>query len=144
MYRLARKFCEPRGISAFVTDAIVCHPNDAQRKKLEAATLAYKHPDGTNMFRIKPNSNVVVCACDPPITPDVQIATQASPWVDYCVDDAMGEARAIVKRGESVFCKGSEAPVAHTQLGRLSRNVCNTTKAWLAHRIPIWPAKTSR
>ena len=32
MYRLARRFCEPRDLSAFVTDAIVCHPSNAQRK----------------------------------------------------------------------------------------------------------------
>ena len=60
MYRLARKLCEPRDISAFVTDAIVCHPSNAQRKKLEAATLAYKHPDGTGFAsnQIRTSSSV--------------------------------------------------------------------------------------
>ena len=58
------------------------------------------------MFRMKPNSNVVVCASDPPITPDFEFSTQAPPWIDYFVDDAMGEARAIVTRGESVFLQG--------------------------------------
>ena len=58
------------------------------------------------MFRAKPNSNVVVCASDPPITPDFEFSTQAPPWIDYFVDDAMGEARAIVTRGESVFLQG--------------------------------------
>jgi hypothetical protein len=106
MYRLARKFCEPRDISAFVTDAIVCHPSNAQRKKLEAAALAYKHPDGTNMFRIKPNSNVIVCASDPPVTPNFEFSARAPPWIDYFVDDAAGKARAIVMRGESVFLQG--------------------------------------
>ena len=106
MYRLARRFCEPRDISAFVTDAIVCHPSNAQRKKLEAAALAYKHPDGTNMFRIKPNSNVIVCASDPPVTPTFEFPARAPPWVDYFVDDPAGKARAIVMRGESVFLQG--------------------------------------
>ena len=31
-HRIARKLCEPRDISGFVTDAVICHPSAAQRK----------------------------------------------------------------------------------------------------------------
>ena len=91
--------------------------------------MAYKHPDGRNMFRIKPNSNAVVCASDPPVTPDFEFSTRAPPWVDDFVDDAAGEARASIMRGESVFLQGYGAQAAHTQLGRLSRNSWNKRTA---------------
>ena len=68
--------------------------------------MAYTHPDGRNTFRLKPNSNVVVCVNDPPVTPNFEFSTRAPPWVDYFVDGVAGEARAIVMRGESVFLQG--------------------------------------
>ena len=52
VYNTVRRYCEPRAISALLTDAIVCHPSKVQRKKLENAVLALKHADGTNMFRL--------------------------------------------------------------------------------------------
>ena len=106
MYRTARRYCEPRDISAFLTDALVCHPSNVQRKKLEVAVLALKHADGTQMFRLKHSRNVVVCASTPPITQTFELSTRVPTWIDYFMDDATGEARAIIMRGESVCLQG--------------------------------------
>jgi hypothetical protein len=67
-YRLARKFCEIRDISAFVTDAVVCHPSAAQRKKMEVAATAIQHADGSKMFRVKQSEGCLVCTTEPPVT----------------------------------------------------------------------------
>ena len=67
-HRLARKFCEPRAISSFVTDAVVRHPSTVQRKKLVSAAEATTHPDNTPMFRVKDSSACLICATEPPVT----------------------------------------------------------------------------
>ena len=43
-WRLAKKYCEVRGMSAFIADALVCHVSATQRKKLKTAVGAACHP----------------------------------------------------------------------------------------------------
>ena len=45
-YNAVRQFCEPRDISAFVTDALICHPSKSQRQCLEEARLSITQPLG--------------------------------------------------------------------------------------------------
>ena len=66
-YRLARKFCEPRDISAFITDAVVCHPSNRQRKKLIEAAEDLRHGDGQQMLRVASARPCLVRQTDPPI-----------------------------------------------------------------------------
>ena len=115
-YQLARKFCEPRDISAFVTDALVCHPSAAQRKKLEAAAAAVKHPDGSCMFRIKASRGCVVCMTEPPVTPAFEVANEPPQWHDFfetADKPAFDEARRLVLQGSSVFLQGCGGRGAH-------------------------------
>ena len=67
-WRIARKFCEPRDISAFITDAVVLHVPNVQRKKFRAAVENEQHPDGTNMFRLRDTATCLVCTTEPPVT----------------------------------------------------------------------------
>ena len=119
-------------------------PSNVQRKKLEAAVLALKHADGTHMFRIKHSRNVVVCASTPPITQTFELSTRVPTWIDYFMDDATGEARAIIMRGESVFCKVLAGQVARLQQRPLQGSFWTRRGLSFARRIPIWPVKTLR
>ena len=108
-YRVARKFCEPRGISAFVTDAIVCHPAANQRTKLQTALQACLHPDGSQMFKEKIGPCCLVCSSEPPVTPAFEISTQPAQWCDFHEADdnpTLVEAMRIVMEGSSVFLQG--------------------------------------
>ena len=67
-YCLARKFCKPCDISAFVTDALVCHPSNVQRQKLLDAAADMRHSDNQPMFRVTPNKSCMVCSTDVPVT----------------------------------------------------------------------------
>ena len=67
-YCLAHKFCEPRSISAFVTDALVCHPSNVQRQKLVDAAEDMRHSDNERMFRVTLNKSCMVCSTDVPVT----------------------------------------------------------------------------
>ena len=67
-YRIARKFVEPRDISAFITDAVVLHVPGVQRKKFKAAVESEQHPDGTKMFRVRDTATCLVCATEPPVS----------------------------------------------------------------------------
>ena len=72
-YDAVRQFCEPRDISCFVTDALICHPSKAQKQRLEEAILSIKHPDDSNMFRVRDTRCTVICMTEPPVTPDYDI-----------------------------------------------------------------------
>ena len=109
-YHVARQFCEPRDISAFVTDALICHPSKAQHKRLEDAILSIKHPDDSNMFRVRETGGTVICMTEPPVTPDYSIENNAPIWQDFFEtsdQSAQDKARQLViDEGRSVFLQG--------------------------------------
>ena len=109
-YKLARKNCEVRDISAFTTDACVCHPSMTQRKKLEAAASAMTHADGSDMFRIKASSGSVVCMTEPAVTPTFDLCNDLPKWRDFTETHehkALDEARRlVVGEGRSVCLQG--------------------------------------
>ena len=60
-YRLIRRFCEPKQISALFTDALHCYPSRCQREKLKLAAEQLRHPDGNAIFRLRDAEPKVVC-----------------------------------------------------------------------------------
>ena len=82
-YDTVRQLCEPRDISSFVTDALICHPSKTQRQRLEEAILSIKHPDDSNMFRVRETRGTVICMTEPPVTPDYSIENNMPVWQDF-------------------------------------------------------------
>ena len=41
-YDAVRQFCEPRDISSFVTDALMCHPSKAQKTAFRRGNIVYQ------------------------------------------------------------------------------------------------------
>ena len=82
-YDAVRQFCEPRDISSFVTDALICHPSKAQKQRLEEAILSIKHPDDSNMFRVRETRGTVICMTEPPVTSDYDIESNVPVWQDF-------------------------------------------------------------
>ena len=109
-YDTVRQFCEPRDISSFVTDALICHPSKTQRQRLEEAILSIKHPDDSNMFRVRETRGTVICMTEPPVTPDYNIEHNIPVWQDFVETDsqpAIDRARELViGEGQSVFLQG--------------------------------------
>ena len=103
-YKLARKYCEPRDISAFVVDCVVCHPSVAQRKKLQTAAEAITHDDdgATPMFRLSQGAAKLVCTTEPPITPKFEVLVEPVQWRDFGTE----EVQRLVFSGKSVFLNG--------------------------------------
>ena len=75
VWRIARKFDEPRDISAFVTDAVVLDISNAQRKKLRVAAESQQYTDGTNIYRLRDTETCMSCTTGPPTT-EVRNTTQ--------------------------------------------------------------------
>ena len=115
-YRLARKFCEPRNISGFAIDAVMCHPSTVQRNKLKEAAETVLHPDATPMFRIKDSSACLICTTEPPVTEAFDPIIQQAQWQDFFEtpnQPAIEEAKIWSNRVSLCFCKGSEVLGAH-------------------------------
>ena len=72
-WRSARKFCEPRDISACVTDAVVLHISNAQRTNLRVAVESQQYPDGTNIFILRDTAACMICTTKPPTTAKFEI-----------------------------------------------------------------------
>ena len=72
-WRIARKFREPRDISAFITDAVVLHVPGMHRNKFKAAVENAQHPNGTHMFRLRDTATCLVCTTEPLVTEKFEI-----------------------------------------------------------------------
>ena len=122
-YRTVRKFCSADQVSAFVTDACLCHPSRARKPKLESNALAHKHEDGSDVFRVQDAEPRLIISSGLPVTQDTAHANVTSisddeqpavqGWRDfYETDDelAFDEALRLVEQGQSVFLQGFGAP----------------------------------
>ena len=69
-YRTVRKFCSSDQVSAFVTDACLCHPSRVQKPKLESGALAHKHGDGSDVFRVQDAEPRLIISSGLPVTQD--------------------------------------------------------------------------
>ena len=87
-YDTVRQFCEPRDISSFVTDALICHHSKTQRQLLEDVILHIKHPDDSNTFRVRETRGTVICMTEPPVTPDYNIEHNIPVWQDFVETDS--------------------------------------------------------
>ena len=144
-YRLAKKYCEPRDISAFVTDALVCHPSAAQRKKLEAAATAVRHGDGSCMFRIKQSRGCVVCMTEPPVTAAFELASEPPQWQDFFETNdqpAFNEAGRLVMEGRSVFLQGFGGTGRTCAAKMIVKELLEGGKTFAVQLTHTWPPTT--
>ena len=131
-YRTVRKFCSSDQVSAFVTDACLCHPSWVQKPKLTSSAMAHTHEDGIDVFRVQDAEPRLIISSGLPVTQDTvhtnvsSISDDEQPasedWRDaYATDDelAFDEALRLVNQGQSVFLQGFGAQAAHTLPRRL-------------------------
>ena len=60
--RIVRRFCEPTQITALFTDAVHWYPSKCQREKLKQACQGPRHPDGSQLFRLKDATPRLICS----------------------------------------------------------------------------------
>ena len=127
-YKAARKFCTYAEISAFITDACICHPSKVQRPKLEASVLQNEHADGSKMSKVRDAEPRMIIShglqiSKPSPGGHIKIATRNALWKDFFETEgspALDEALRLVQQGESVFllCRASVARGELTQRKR--------------------------
>ena len=76
-YRAARKFCTYDQISAFITDACICHPSKVPRPKLEDCVLREEHKDGTKVFNVRDTEPRMIISNGLPVTDNCLKAFQS-------------------------------------------------------------------
>ena len=100
-YRIIRRFCEPKQITALFADAIHCYPSRCQREKLKQAAEQQRHPDGSAIFRLRDAEPKSVCTTEAPITEPFSISLDERPWTEYYEAD---EAHRLVEMARAFSC----------------------------------------
>eukprot|EP00969_Alexandrium_andersonii_P000896 39407-Alexandrium_andersonii.AAC.1 len=89
---------------ALFTDAVLCCPSKVQRPGLARAIKKPRHSDGSNIFKEKQATTVIVCSTAPPVTEGFVVEADASGWNDFTEDaehPAAEEALRLIADGQS-------------------------------------------
>ena len=147
-WRIARKFAEPRYISACVTDAVVLNISNAQRKKLRVAVESQQYTDGTNIYRLRDTETCMICTTGPPTTEKFEIQPNNRTWAYHFESNIPIEevARSIIlndKKG--VFLQGfgrtgrtyCAKRIASDLLNRGNKVIVQATRTWQPKYIVV-------